>query len=113
MLFLRMFTQKCDCCGLINTYKVSAVNTENAGQQHKFHTEGGYSYEQKSKGQIFATTDAGPGLLDVEITTTHYVPKTTVYDGLFQKKRITTSYKCAVCGNVIKAIKTTETKIGD
>ena len=113
MWFLRLFTRRCSWCGLINTYKVSAVKTDNLGREHKFHTEGGYYYEQKSTGRISEHTSVAPEVMDVEITTTHYVPKTTVYDGLFEKKRTTTDYKCAVCGNIVKETTTTETKIGD
>lgn len=112
MCFLKLFTRRCSCCGLINTHKVSAVKTDSLGQEHKFHTEGGYFYEQKSTGRISEHTSAPQKILDVEITTTSYVPKTTVYDGLFEKKRTTTDYKCAVCGNIIKETTTTETKIG-
>lgn len=113
MCFLRLFTRRCSWCGLINTYKVSNVKTDNLGREHKFHTEGGYYYEQKSTGRISEHTSAAPEVMEVEITTAHYVPKTTVYDGLFEKKRTTTDYKCAVCGNIEKKTITTETKIGD
>lgn len=113
LLPLRLFTRRCSWCGLINTYKVSGIKTDILGREHKFHTEGGYYYEQKSTGRISETTSVAPEVMDVEITTTHYVPKTTVYDGLFEKKRTTTDYKCAVCGNIVKETTTTETKIGD
>ncbi len=112
MWFLRIFTRRCDQCGLINTYKISAVKTDKLGREHKFHTEGGYYYEQKSTGRISEHTSVSPEVMDVEITTKQYVPKTTVYDGLYEKKRTTTSYRCAVCGNVMTETTTTETKIG-
>lgn len=110
---LKSFTQRCSWCGLINTYKVSAITTDNLGREHKFHTEGGYFYDQKSTGRISEATTAIPEVMDINITTKTYVPKTTVYDGLFEKKRTTTDYKCAVCGNIVKETTTTETKIGD
>lgn len=113
MLFMRVYTRRCDCCGLINTFKVSAVKTDNMGTERKFHTEGGYYYDQKSTGRFTENNSVAPETFNVEVTTRTYVPKTTVYDGKFEKKRTTTDYKCAVCGNVIREIKDTETKIGD
>ncbi|MBQ9084445.1 MAG: hypothetical protein IJY24_02195 [Clostridia bacterium] len=113
MWYLRMFTRRCSWCGLINTYKVTAVRTDDLGREHKFHTEGGYYYEQKSTGRISEQTSVAPEVMDVEITTTQYVPKTTVYDGIFERKRTTTDFRCAVCGNIVKETTTTETRIGD
>ena len=107
--FMRTMTRRCDKCGLINTYKVVAVKTDSLGTEHKFHTEGGRYYNQKSTGHI--STPSGR-YAEVEINTTQYVPKTTVYDGLYEKKRTTTDNKCAVCGNYISDTFISSTKIG-
>jgi hypothetical protein len=97
---------------LINTYKVAAVKTDSLGGEHRFHTEGGYYRQQKNTGRIYKDGNTTSEAFDLEITTTQYVPKTTVYDGFFEKKRTITDFKCAVCGNVVKESYTTERKIG-
>ena len=88
---------------------MQAVKTDSLGTEHKFHTEGGRYYNQKSTGHI--STPSGR-YAEVEINTTQYVPKTTVYDGLYEKKRTTTDNKCAVCGNYISDTFISSTKIG-
>lgn len=112
MVSIRMATRCCDRCGLINTFKVEAVKTNSLGTEHKFHTEGGYYQKQKTTGKLSRLSHAGPEVIDVELTTNTYVPKTTVYDGQFEKKKTVTDYKCAVCGNIISETRVTETKVG-
>lgn len=105
---LKQSAPLCKRCGLINTYSILKIQTEDLGKEHKFHNEGGYYYGQKSTGRIFGSDSE---TMNVEINTTHYVPKTAVYDGLFEKKRTTKDYKCSVCGNIKTEVETTETKV--
>lgn len=112
-LFLHISTRRCKDCGLINTFKVETVKTDSLGKERKFHTEGGYYYNQKSTGRFVENNSVAPEAFNVEVTTRTYVPKTTVSDGVYEKKRTVTDYRCAVCGNVIKEVFDSETKIGD
>ena len=93
---LKKFTRRCKQCGLINTYKTSNIKTENLGKEHKFHTEEGYRHMWKTADSVLIQD----------------VPPTTVYDGLFEKKRITTDYRCTVCENIVVETEETETKVG-
>lgn len=86
---LKQSAPLCKRCGLINTYSILKTQTEDLGKEHKFHSEGGY----------------------YKIKAAYYVPKTAVYDGLFEQKRTTTDYKCSVCGNIKTVAETTETKV--
>lgn len=38
-LAVRLFTDRCRRCGLLNTFKISAVKTEDLGLHHKLHEE--------------------------------------------------------------------------
>ncbi|MBE5731379.1 MAG: hypothetical protein E7350_05495, partial [Clostridiales bacterium] len=87
MWVLRKFTRRCRKCGLMNTYEKKHIEHENLGREHKFHTEEGYYIDENT-----------------------YVPKTTVYDGLYEITRFTTTYKCAVCGDTYEETKRYETK---
>ncbi|MBQ8424524.1 MAG: hypothetical protein IJX17_00700 [Clostridia bacterium] len=101
--FINKMTNRCFKCGLINTFVLKDTKVDSLGKQHKFHNEGGYSYEKKTTGYV---SD-----IPVEVNTTHYVPETTVYDGLYEKKRTTEFYKCIECGYIKKKTTETETKI--
>ncbi len=112
MLFLRFITRRCDNCGLIKTTS-GGTNTEKLGSHVKYHNEGGYYKDVTTTGKATEVGSLTPETFDVTMTTRQYVPKTTVRDGQFEKRRSTTSYKCSVCGNIMTSSFEYETKIGD
>ncbi len=111
MFFMRLNLHRCDRCGLIKTLNNFSSQTESLDKRVKYHNEGGYYVNNKSSGSITGTNMQG--LYNVNINTRQYVPKTTVRDGEFERKRYTTTYECGVCGNRMKDVFVSETKIGD
>lgn len=83
----------CPDCGLINSFTYTGGKLEDLGTKHKFHNEGGYTH----------FWDHGRVIQEV--------PRTTVYDGEFEKKRTTNNYCCSVCGHIKTIIKTTEKRV--
>lgn len=82
LVLVKQFTPICPKCGLANTYKLSKIETDDLGRDHKFHNEGGYQQRWM--------TSVGMMIQDV--------PTRAVYDGLFERKKTTKSYICCVCG---------------
>ncbi len=113
MGFLRLNTHRCDNCGLIKTMNNWHTQTESLGKRVKYHTEGGYYKDVTTTGKATEVGSLTPETFDVTMTTRQYVPKTTVRDGQFEKRRTTTNYTCCVCGNVMKSVFENEHKIGN
>ncbi len=111
MFIMRLGLHRCDSCGLIKTMNNFSRQTESLGKRVKYHNEGGYYVNNASSGTIMGTNMQGS--YNVNINSRQYVPKTTVRDGEFEKKRYTTTYKCGVCGNRMKDVFERETKIND
>ena len=86
----------CEYCGLVNSYSITNYTTEDLGREHKFHNEGGH-YETTGNYHIGRYK--------------YYVPKTTVYDGIYEKKRTNSEKTCKVCGHVKRNSYETETKV--
>ncbi len=110
--FLRTTLRRCDNCGLIKTFNYVSTKTQSLGVKEKYHTEGGYYQDVKTKGKV-SEISLTPEVFEVEISTKQYVPKTTVRDGRFETTRSTSRYACAVCGNISVDTIQKETKIGD
>ncbi len=89
-IFLQLRLERCKRCGLLNTFTDGSIQTENVGKYHKFHTEGGY------------TEDCTARVAGYTVEYGRYIPKTTVYDGQYEKTRETTCLKCCVCSNIVK-----------
>ncbi len=99
----------CYCCGLLNTQVPINSTSESLGTHVKYHNEGGYYTDVETTGSI-----SGNGFYkDVRLSSKHYVPKTTVRDGEFEKEVITTTYQCRVCGDISSSSYKRETKVGD
>ncbi len=113
MGFLRLNTHRCDNCGLIKTMNHWHTQTESLEKRVKYHNEGGYYKDVTTTGKATEVGSLTPETFDVTMTTRQYVPKTTVRDGQFEKRRTTTSYTCCVCGNIMKNVFENEHKIGD
>ncbi|MBE5742293.1 MAG: hypothetical protein E7360_03105 [Clostridiales bacterium] len=109
---LRFFTRRCNCCGLINTFKHHGGQARSLGKERKYHNEGGYYKEVKTTGTIERPWYNG-GNMKIEASTKQYVPQTKVSDGVFEKVQRTINYRCSVCGNVVAKTYTTENKISD
>ncbi len=95
----------CKSCGLINTLQYVGSEETSMGTKMKFHTEGGYYRDVKANGRIGDTS--------LEMTTQQYVPKTSVFDGVFETKQNTKTYCCHKCGNVVYETAIRVTKIGN
>jgi len=104
MILVMYFSERCNACGLIHSYRCTNSTKENLGTKTKYHTEGGYYTDVKTRGTI-------DNNVSVDITTSQYVPKTTVFDGVYQTTRSTYTHCCSVCGNIKTNIYTTEKKI--
>lgn len=102
---LRWHTDYCIRCRLMNTLYVNSSKTETIGTEHKFHNEGGYYYNDYSSVNFSDGNSAN-------VKTTYYVPKTAVYDGLYEKKKTDRQYHCCVCQNEFTRSTLTEEKIG-
>lgn len=102
-------TDICVSCGLFNTLLYSSSRTESLGTHQKFHTEGGYYETNETTGRISGDVDSES--YDVRLQYRQYIPKTTVYDGTFEKKRTTTTYCCCVCSCDHEYTRETERKI--
>ena len=104
-LFIISNTERCPRCKLINTFKdgIFSEETTDEGKHHKFHTEGG---EYKNTYAQYVGSSE-------KIVVSHYVPKTQIYDGIYERKKHTTKTTCSVCGHVKVHSYTTEHKTND
>ena len=98
-------TERCPKCKLINTFKNGSFSEETTseGKRHKFHTEGG---EYKNAYAEYVGSNE-------KIVVSHYVPKTQIYDGVYERKRHTSKTTCSACGHVKIHTYTTDHKTND
>lgn len=92
---VKLNNEKCNNCGVLNSYKLTDQQMDDLGTKHKFHNEGGYTRTVK--------TSIGVVVQDV--------PTTAVYDGEFNTTRVTKTYNCSACGAIKVNSEKIETKV--
>lgn len=99
----------CITCGIMGAYDHEKENEVDLGTNPKFHNEGGYYEDSEVKTSFSANNNDYSG--DARTTFRTYVPKTTVYDGLYNKKKIKWRHTCCVCGRYYFTTEEKETRV--
>ncbi len=110
---LHIVAGRCSRCGLMKTMSNWKTNTESLGRRVKYHNEGGFYKDVTTTAKAREVGSLSPEEFDVTMTTRQYVPKTTVRDGEYEKRRRASSCTCCVCGNVKVSVFEYEHRIGD
>ncbi len=87
----------CVHCGLMNTLGCRSSSEKDLGVAPEFHTEGGYYENVTSYGDVYDENFSRVG--GVSYNSRRYVPKTTVYGGMYEHTERTLHYVCRVCGS--------------
>lgn len=98
--YFRLDECRCYKCNLLNSQLYRSSSTKSLGVRPEFHTEGGYYINKTTTGTITDSMSSSPtrDKYDIEVNTSQYVPKTTVFDGMYEHKETVTDYECFYCG---------------
>ena len=111
MFTLKVITEICPNCGMINSLKYVKSTYEDMGTKDKYRTVGWY-YEKVTTTGTVKNPEQFPGdYHEVEFTTKKYVPKTEVYQGKYKQTRENCVFTCVVCGGNTTKSYENETKM--